>query len=117
MDINSVITVVPNPKIPPFRSGDRIKVNIRVREGERERLQAFQGDVIRSRGSGPGSTFTVRRVSYGVGVERTFAYYSPTVDSVDLVRYGRVRRSRLYYLRGRYGKASRIKEDRRRNRR
>lgn len=116
MDINSVITVAPNPKIPPFRSGDRIKVNIRVREGERERLQAFQGDVIRKRGGGPGSTFTVRRVLHGTGVERTFPLYSPSVESVEVVRRGLVRQSRLYYLRGRSGKSARIKEDRRRSR-
>lgn len=117
MDVDSVVEVSPNEKIQDFSPGDTVKVTIRIKEGDRERLQAFQGDVIRSRGSGPGSTFTVRRVSYGVGVERTFAYHSPTVDSVDLVRHGRVRRARLYYLRGKYGKASRIKEDRRRNRR
>ena len=85
MDINSVITAEPNPKIPSFRSGDRIKVNIRVREGDRERLQTFQGDVIRKRGGGPGSTFTVRRVSHGTGVERTFPLHSPSVESVEVV--------------------------------
>jgi len=115
MDINSIITVEPNPKIPSFRPGDRIKVNIRVREGDRERLQAFQGDVIRKRGGGPGSTFTVRRVSHGTGVERTFPLYSPSVESVEVIRRGLVKQSRLYYLRGRYGKSARIKEDRSRS--
>ena len=85
MDLNSITVVEENEKIQDFSPGDTVKVTIRIKEGERERLQAFQGDVIRTRGNGVGSTFTVRRVSYGVGVERTFAYYSPTVDSVDLV--------------------------------
>ena len=116
MDVDTVVSLSPNPKIQEFRSGDTVKVTIRVKEGERERLQAFQGTVLRSRGGGPGATFTVRRVSYGIGVERTFAYYSPLVDSVEVVRYGRVRQARLYYLRGRYGRAARIKEDRSRGR-
>ena len=117
MDLNSIAVVEKNEKIQDFSPGDTVKVTIKIKEGERERLQAFQGDVIRTRGNGVGTTFTVRRVSYGVGVERTFAYYSPTVESVDLVRHGRVRRARLYYLRDRYGKSARIKEDRRRSRR
>ena len=116
MDVDTVVSRSPNPKIQEFRPGDTVKVTIRVKEGDRERLQAFQGTVIRSRGGGPGATFTVRRVSYGIGVERTFAYYSPLVDSVEVVRHGRVRQARLYYLRGRYGKAARIKEDRSRGR-
>ncbi len=116
MDVDSVVSLPPNPRIQEFRPGDTVKVTIRIKEGDRERLQAFQGTTIRSRGSGPGATFTVRRVSYGIGVERTFAYYSPLVDSVEVVRRGRVRRARLYYLRGRYGRAARIKEDRSRGR-
>lgn len=116
MDVDSVVHLSANPSIQEFRPGDTAKVTIKIKEGERERLQAFQGTVIRSRGSGPGATFTVRRVSYGIGVERTFAYYSPLVDSVEVVRRGRVRRARLYYLRGRYGRAARIKEDRSRGR-
>ena len=91
-------------------------MTVRVREGDRERLQAFQGDVIRKRGGGAGSTFTVRRVSHGTGVERTFPLYSPSVESVEVVRRGLVRQSRLYYLRGRSGRSARIKEDRRRSR-
>lgn len=114
MDMRDVVPVTANPKIQEFRSGDTVKVTIKIREGERERLQAFQGAVIRLRGGGPGATFTVRRVSYGIGVERTFAYYSPVVESVEVVRRGKVRRARLYYLRGRYGRAARIKEDRNR---
>ena len=116
MDVDTVVSLSPNPKIQEFRSGDTVKVTIRIKEGDRERLQAFQGTVLRSRGGGPGATFTVRRVSYGIGVERTFAYYSPLVDSVEVVRHGRVRQARLYYLRGRYGRAARIKEDRSRGR-
>ena len=117
MDLNSIAVVEKNEKIQDFSPGDTVKVTIKIKEGERERLQAFQADVIRTRANGVGSTFTVRRVSYVVRVERTFAYYSPTVESVDLVRHGRVRRARLYYLRDRYGKSARIKEDRRRSRR
>ena len=115
MDLRNIVALSTNPKVQEFRPGDTVKVTIRVREGERERLQAVQGAVIRKRGSGPGATFTVRRVSHGIGVERTFAFYSPVVDSVEVVRRGRVRRARLYYLRGRYGRAARIKEDRRRS--
>jgi len=116
MDVGTVVSLSPNPKIQEFRPGDTVKVTIRIKEGGRERLQAFQGAVIRKRGGGPGATYTVRRVSYGIGVERTFAYYSPLVDSVEVVRRGRVRRARLYYLRGLYGRAARIKEDRSRGR-
>lgn len=119
MNVDAAVSQSPNPKIQEFRPGDTAKVTIRIKEGERERPQVFEGTVIRSRGSGPGATFTVRRISQpsGIGVERTFAYYSPLVDSVEVVRFGRVRRARLYYLRGRYGRAARIKEDRRRGRR
>ena len=117
MDLNFVIPVTPNPNVAEFRQGDRVTVTVRVKEGERERLQAFQGDVIRKRGSGLGSTFTVRRVSHGIAVERTFPFYSPSVESVELVRHQRSRQSRPYYLRSLYGKASRLKEDRRRSRR
>ena len=116
MDVDTVVSLSPNPKIQEFRPGDTVKVTIRIKEGDRQRLQAFQGAVIRKRGGGPGATYTVRRVSYGIGVERTFAYYSPLVDSVEVVRRGRVRRARLYYLRSRYGRAARIKEDRSRGR-
>ena len=116
MDVDTVVSLSPNPKIQEFRPGDTVKVTIRIKEGERERLQAFQGAVIRTGGGGPGATFTGRRVSSGIGVGRTFAYYSPLVDSVEVVRRGRVRQARLYYLRGRYGKAARIKEDRSRTR-
>jgi len=95
-----------------FRPGDTVKVMVKVVEGEKERLQAFEGVCIRRRGGGTGASFTVRRISYGVGVERTFPLHSPRIDRVDLVRRGRVRRSKLYYLRALAGKAARIKEKR-----
>ncbi len=109
MDPKSLVQIKPNSNIPDFRSGDSVRVHARVAEGDRSRVQAFEGVVIRIRQRGPGSTFTVRRVSHGVGVERTFPYYSPLVEKVDVVRVGRVRRAKLYYLRERVGKAARIR--------
>ena len=109
MNIDSVIETKPNPKIPAFRPGDTVKVHAKVVEGERERIQVFEGVVIRIRRGGVNSNFTVRRISHGVGVERIFPYYSPLVDKVDVVRVGSVRRAKLYYLRERIGKAARIK--------
>ena len=99
-------------KHPQFRPGDTVKVHVKVLEGDKERIQAFEGVVVRRRASGTRATFTVRRVTYGVGVERTFHDESPMVDKVELVRRGVVRRARLYYLRGLRGKAARIKERR-----
>jgi len=96
--------------IPAFNPGDTIKVMVRVREGDKERLQAFEGLCIAKRGGGISEMFTVRKVSAGVGVERIFPLHSPTVASVDVVRRGRVRRAKLYYLRAVTGKAGRIKE-------
>ena len=96
--------------VPSFAIGDTIRVEVKIREGERERLQAFEGTVIAKRGSGVAETFTVRRVSYGVGVERVFPLHSPNVDSVKVIRRGKVRRSKLYYLRDRVGKAAKVKE-------
>lgn len=96
--------------IPDFRPGDTVKVHVKVVEGTRERIQMFEGVVIRRRGGGLGETFTVRRVSYGVGVERTFPIHTPKIDKIDVLRRGRVRRARLYYLRGLRGKAARIRE-------
>jgi large subunit ribosomal protein L19 len=110
LDASAAITVEPNPNIPPFNPGDSVRVSVRVREGNRERVQVFEGVVIRMRKKGPASNFTVRRISYGVGVERTFLLYSPRIDKVEVVRKGRVRRAKLYYLRGLTGKAARIKE-------
>ena len=112
MEAHRLVQLEPNPSIEEFQPGDTVRVEIRVTEGERTRLQAFQGVVIRKRGGGPGASFTVRRVSYEIGVERTFLMHSPNVESVTVTRRGKVRRSRLYYLRGRSGRAARIKERR-----
>ncbi len=97
-------------QIPDFSPGDTVVVQVKVREGTRERLQAFEGVVIAKRNRGLNSSFTVRKISHGEGVERVFQTYSPVVDSVELKRRGDVRRAKLYYLRGRTGKAARIKE-------
>ncbi|MDQ6830094.1 MAG: 50S ribosomal protein L19 [Gemmatimonadota bacterium] len=96
--------------IPPFRAGDTLRVNVRVKEGDKERLQAFEGVCIARRGSGVSETFTVRKVSNGVGVERIFPVHSPMISAITVVRRGRVRRAKLYYLRNTTGKGSRIKE-------
>ncbi len=95
---------------PQFEIGDTVRVSVNIREGERERIQMFEGTVIAKRGSGVAETFTVRRLSYGVGVERVFPVNSPNVVDVKVVRHGKVRRSKLYYLRGRVGKAAKVKE-------
>ena len=95
---------------PAFSVGDTVRVDVKIREGDRERIQAFEGTVIAINGSGVTETFTVRRVSYGVGVERVFPVNSPNVADVKVVRYGKVRRAKLYYLRDRVGKASKVKE-------
>lgn len=110
MDAHNLVQLQPNPKIPEFGPGDTVNVNTKVKEGDRERIQMFQGVIIVKRGRGPGATFTVRRVSHGVGVERTFLLNSPAIESVEMVRKGSVRRGRLYYLRNLSGKAARIKE-------
>ncbi|MBZ4654980.1 MAG: ribosomal protein [Peptococcaceae bacterium] len=96
--------------IPEFRPGDTVRVNVKVVEGNRERIQAFEGVVIKRRGGGLNETFTVRRVSYGVGVERCFPVHSPRLEKIEVIRKGRVRRAKLYYLRELRGKAARIKE-------
>ena len=96
--------------IPAFRAGDTVRVNVRVKEGDKERLQAFEGVCIARRGSGVNETFTVRKVSNGVGVERIFPVHSPMIGSLSVVRRGRVRRAKLYYLRNLTGKATRIRE-------
>ncbi|HEV8399191.1 MAG TPA: 50S ribosomal protein L19 [Gemmatimonadales bacterium] len=95
-----------------FAPGDTIRVHVRVIEGEKERTQLFEGVVIRKRGEGGRASFTVRRISYGVGVERTFPLHSPRIEKIDVVRHGKVRRSKLYYLRDLAGKAARLKEKR-----
>ncbi|MBP3695925.1 MAG: 50S ribosomal protein L19 [Clostridia bacterium] len=97
-------------EVPAIEIGDTVKVHVKIREGEKERIQVFEGTVIARRGSGVSETFTVRRLSYGVGVERVFPLHSPNVAKVELVRHGRVRRSKLYYLRDRVGKAAKVKE-------
>ncbi|MFZ1427149.1 MAG: 50S ribosomal protein L19 [Geminicoccaceae bacterium] len=98
--------------VPDFRPGDTVRVNVKVIEGTRERVQAFEGVCIARRNRGINSAFTVRKISYGEGVERVFPLYSPRIDSIDVVRRGRVRRAKLYYLRGRTGKSARIAERR-----
>ena len=98
--------------IPDFRPGDTVKVHVRVVEGTRERLQAFQGAVIRRQGGGVQETFTVRKVSFGVGVERTFPVHSPIIAQIERITEGDVRRAKLYYLRDRVGRAAKIKERR-----
>ena len=98
--------------IPPFRAGDTLKVHVKVIEGNRSRIQVFQGVVIARRGHGVSSTFTIRKVSFGVGVERTFPLHSPIIEKIEVERRGDVRRAKLYYLRGLRGKAAKIKEKR-----
>jgi large subunit ribosomal protein L19 len=98
--------------IPAFRAGDTLKVHVKVVEGTRSRVQVFQGIVIARQGSGVGATFTVRKVSFGVGVERMFPLHAPTIDKIEVDRRGDVRRAKLYYLRGLRGKAARIREKR-----
>ena len=98
--------------VPDFASGDEVKVHVKVVEGNKERVQVFQGNVIARSGSGVAETYTVRKVSYGVGVERTFPVHTPTVAKLEVVKRGDVRRAKLYYLRDRVGKAAKIKEKR-----
>ena len=97
--------------VPDFEQGDTVRVNVRVTEGNRTRVQAYEGVCIARKGSGLNQSFTVRKISYGEGVERVFPLYSPLVESVDVVRRGKVRRAKLYYLRGRRGKSARIAEN------
>ena len=97
-------------QIPMLKVGDTVKVHVRVKEGNRERIQVFEGIIIKKQGGGVNETFTVRRISYGVGVEKTFLLHSPTVEKVKVVRVGKARRAKLYYLRDRVGKAAKTKE-------
>lgn len=109
--IDSLAAQVARPEIPEVKAGDTVKVHTLIVEGEKERVQVFQGLVIRVRGGGAERNFTVRRIaSHGVGVERTFLFMSPRVDKVEVLRHAKVRRARLYFLRGRTGKAARLKE-------
>tara|TARA_B100001079_G_C16376305_1_gene499846 strand:+ start:45 stop:389 length:345 start_codon:yes stop_codon:yes gene_type:complete len=98
--------------LPSFNSGDSVKVNVKVSEGNRERIQTFEGVIIAMNGVGVNKTITVRKLSFGVGVERIFPVHAPIVDSIEVTRKGKVRRSKLYYLRERVGKSAKIKEDR-----
>ena len=99
------------PEIPEFNVGDTVKVYNKIKEGNKERIQVFEGTIIRKQNGGSNETFTVRRVAYGTGVEKTFPVHSPRIEKVEVVRHGKVRRAKLYYLRNRVGKATRVKED------
>lgn len=114
MDAIAFVQEQLNPKkeIPSFRAGDNITVNYKIIEGNKERIQSFKGDVIKRQGRGYTATFTVRKISDGVGVERLFPLYSPNIDSIKVHKAGRVRRAKLYYLRERAGKSARIREKR-----
>lgn len=105
-------TLTSKKEMPSFKAGDNITVNYKIVEGAKERIQSFKGDVIKRQGQGATQTFTVRKISDGVGVERLFPLYSPNVESIQVNKIGRVRRAKLYYQRERFGKAARIKEKR-----
>jgi large subunit ribosomal protein L19 len=110
MDAIKVVEEGFKKNIPSFRIGDTVRVRMRVKEGDKERLQAFEGIVIAQRGSGTRETFTVRKVSYGIGVEKIFPLHSPLIDKIEILKEGTVRRAKLYYLRGKKGKAAKVKE-------
>ena len=112
MKLSELVNGKPKTKMPVITPGDTVKVNLKVVEGDKERIQAYQGVVIRIRKGDGGGTFTVRRVAYGVGIERTFPVASPLIDKLQVVRHGKVRRAKLYYLRGLSAKKARIKEKR-----
>ena len=108
--LNSIVKDQLKTDVPEFKAGDTVKVHVRIVEGDREIIQLFEGVVIKRRGGGISETFTVRKISYGVGVERTFPVHTPKIEKIDVVRRGRVRRAKLYYLRNLRGKAARIRE-------
>lgn len=108
--INQVEKSYYRDKVPEFASGDTVKVHVKIKEGDKERVQVFQGTVIGRKGSGTGETFTVRKLSYGVGIERIFPLHSPNIDKITRVKQGKVRRAKLYYLRNLTGKSARIGE-------
>jgi large subunit ribosomal protein L19 len=110
MNIASIVEIKPNRSMPSLNPGDTVKVSTKIVEGEKERIQVFQGVVLKIKQGGAGPVLTVRRVTYGIGVERTFPLYSPRVEKVQVVRHGKTRRARLFYLRGLSARASRIKE-------
>lgn len=109
VDVNKIIPDQIKTDIPQFNPGDHIKIHVRVIEGDKERLQPFEGDVINIRGEGINKTFTVRKISSGVGVERIFPMHSPKISKIEVIKKGKVRRAKLYYLRNLSGKAARIK--------
>ena len=108
--LNSIVKDQLKTDVPEFKAGDTVKVHVRIVEGDRERIQLFEGVVIKRRGGGISETFTVRKISYGVGVERTFPIHTPKIEKIEVSRRGRVRRAKLYYLRNLRGKAARIRE-------
>ncbi len=110
LEQEEIARVTAGKKIPDFQPGDTLKVNVKIKEGERERVQAYEGVCIARAGAGLNANFTVRKISFGEGVERVFPLVSPSVDSIEVVRRGKVRRAKLYYLRGRKGKSARITE-------
>lgn len=112
MDIQTIAEIKPNREMPVMNPGDMVRVSTKIVEGEKERTQVFQGVVLKTKQGGAGPILTVRRVTYGIGVERTFPLYSPRVEKVEVVRHGKTRRARLFYLRGLSARASRIKERR-----
>jgi len=112
MKLAELLEVKPKTRMPKISPGDTVKVSLRIVEGDKERIQAYQGVVIRLRHGDAGGTFTVRRVAYGIGIERTFPFASPLIEKVQVVRHGKVRRAKLYYLRGLSAKKARIKEKR-----
>jgi len=112
MDVREFVKPKMNPNIPQISPGDTVKVSLKAREGDKERLQHFQGMVIKMRKGVDGGSFTVRRVSYGIGVERTFPFQSPSVQNVEVLRHGKVRRAKLYYMRRLSAKRARLKERR-----
>jgi large subunit ribosomal protein L19 len=111
MDLREVEKEQLRDSIPAFAPGDTVRVHVKVREGEKERIQVFEGVVIGRRGGGIRESFTVRKISYGIGVERVFPVHSPSIDKVQVVRHGKVRRAKLYYLRALKGKAARLEEE------
>ena len=110
MDALNVVEEQYKKEIPPFRVGDTVSVNMKIKEGEKERVQTFTGIVIGRRGSGTRETFMVRKISYGIGVEKVFPILSPLIESIKVMKQGDVRRAKLYYLRGKKGKAAKVKE-------
>ncbi|MBZ5611859.1 MAG: 50S ribosomal protein L19 [Acidobacteriia bacterium] len=108
--LTKVVAKHKRPDVPEFRPGDTIRVHVKIKEGDKERLQAFEGTVIARKNSGLGETVTVRKVSFGQGVERIFPIHAPVIDHIDVIRTGRVRRAKLYYLRELKGKAARLRE-------